>query len=199
MAAPTTVLVVNKRFNYRGTAEEWANIYMLTGPTPADSGAWRTLFDALVAEEKKLYSSLVNVVGGYGYNKVPVKGDHAIWSVDLDIAPNTIVPGTYTTGGLTALPGDTAMWVRWKLDRLSIKGKPVYLRKYFHDVYSNAVDQINTSQKTALTNFGGKMRDGTFLDARVITDHLGTAVLSSGISSNPTTRTLKRRGKRPTS
>jgi hypothetical protein len=198
MAAPTCVIVVVKKFTYRGNAnEKWSNRYALTGPTPADATAWRTLFDALVAQEKTIYSSAVSVVGGYGYNKWPVKGDHAIWNVDLTVAPNTPVPGTYVTGGVTPAGGDAAIWCRWKLDRLTQKGKPIYLRKYFHDVYSNAVDQINTSQKTALTNFAGKMRDGTFLDGRVVTDSLGTAVIGAGVASWVTTRTLKRRPKRP--
>lgn len=200
VAPPTTVLVINKRFTYDGNAnEEWSNRYMLTGATPADTTAWRTLFDALVAQEKTIYPAATKVVSGYAYNKVPVKGDHSIWNVDLRIAPNTIVSGTLDTSSGVPLPGDVAVWVRWKVDRLTSKGKPIYLRKYFHSAYAPPAggDGIQAAQSAALTAFGGKMRDGTFLDGRTITDRLGTAVIGSGIASYSTTRTLKRRPKRP--
>lgn len=199
VAAPTTVLVIVKRFNYRGDAnEEWSNRYMLTGATPADSTAWRALFDALVAEEKKLYAASTAVIKGYAYNKVPVKGDSAVWNVDMRVAPNAVVPGTFVGSPYTPGPGDTAGWVRWGLDRF-VNGKRVYLRKYFHPAYldTSGFDALATTWKTAATAFGGKMRDGTFLDARTVTDRLGSAVVGAGVSSYPTTRTLKRRGKRP--
>ena len=51
MAAPTTGLTIVTAFTYRGKAgEEWSNHYWFTGATPADSTAWRALFDALVLE-----------------------------------------------------------------------------------------------------------------------------------------------------
>src|SRR5436190_17520004 len=93
MANSVCGLTIIKRFTYRGQPEEWSNHYQLSGSTPADSAAWRTLFDALVTQEKNIYSSNTVVVGGYGYDRTPQKGDHALWSVDLTVAPNTPVPG----------------------------------------------------------------------------------------------------------
>jgi hypothetical protein len=193
-------LTINKRMSYRGDAnEEYSNTYMLSGGTPADSNAWRVLFDALVLEEKKLYRSVVSVVGGYGYNKVPGPGDSAVWSVDLTVSPNAPVPGTYAGASADTLSGDTACWVRWGLDRFNTKGKRVYLRKYFHPAYREMgqYDQTAVSYVTALNAFGVKMRDGSFAGSRIITDRLGTAVVGSASSAYVTTRTLKRRGKRP--
>ena len=201
MAAPTTVLTVIKRFTYRGNPnEEYSNTYALSGTTPADSGAWRTLFDALVTAEKTVYPPAVSVVRGYGYDSIPSAGDSAIWSVDLTVTPNSPVAGTLVVGTAPVTPGDDAVWVRWGLDRFNSKGKRVYLRKYFHPGMLNSTtggDALHSTQKNALTAFGDKLRDGTFAGSRVITDRLGTAVVGTGVSAYATTRTLKRRGKRP--
>lgn len=203
MAAPSTVLTVIKQFAYRGDPrEEFSNTYALTGTTPADSSAWRTLFDALVLEEKKLYPAGTKVVAGYGYHRVPESGDSADWSVDLTVSPNTPVSGTFAPGaGGFQLPGDSAVWVRWGLDRLNSKGKRVYLRKYFHPAFNDGlptnVDVVVAGQVTALNAFGAKLQDGSFTAGRVLTDHLGTALVGHAVSNYVTTRTLKRRGKRP--
>lgn len=199
MAAPSTVLTVIKNFTYRGNAnEEWSNTYAFSGTTPTDATAWRTLFNALVTEEKTLYNAGVTVVGGYGYNRIPVKGDHAIWSVDLTVAPNTPVPGTLSGAG-AAPAGDQAAWVRWGLDRFNTNGKRVYLRKYFHGgiLVTNGGDGLQAGYLTALTAFGAKMRDGSFAASRTIVSKDGEVPISHGASPFITTRTLKRRGKRP--
>lgn len=199
MAAPTTYLTVIKRFNYRGNAnEEWSNSYALTGATPVDSAAWRTLFDALVAQEKLLYWNSTNVIGGYGYNKIPAKGDHAEWSVDLTVSPNVIVPGTFAGGG-NGVAGDQAAWVRWGLDRFNTRGKRVYLRKYFHDgaVATSTPNTLFPAYQTGLTAFAAKMWDGTFAGGRKVCDKNGEVPIGAAVSPYITTRTLKRRGKRP--
>jgi len=180
--------------------ERWSSTYHLTGATPADSAAWRTLFDLLVTQEKVCYSGTTSVVAGYGYNKVPVTGDSAIWSVDLTQSPNTPVVGTLSGTSGVAMAGDQAGWIRWGLDRLNTKGKRIYLRKYMHGGFVGASggDTLSTNTVTAYNAFGTKMRDGTFVDSRVVTDRTGAALLGHGVSSFVTTRTLKRRGKRPT-
>jgi len=198
VAAPTVGLTVIKRFPYRGDSnEEYSNKYLLTGTTPSDSSAWRTLFDALVAQEKTLYPSLVTVVRGYGYND-PDPLANSVWSVDLTVSPNTPVAGTYTVGG-TRCPGDAAVWVRWGLDRFNTKGKRVYLRKYFHPAYNDGTlyDPVHSAWITAGNAFGAKLQDGSFVDGRKVTDHLGTALVGHASCTYVTTRTLKRRGKRP--
>lgn len=198
MAAPTTVLTIIKRFTYRGQPEEWSNTYMLTGATPSSSSAWRTLFDALVLEEKKLLFNNINIIGGYGYDHVPTTGTSAVWSVDLTISPNVVVPGTYA-GSATAMSGDTAGWIRWGLDRMNSRGKRVYLRKYFHPAAADGAinDNLHSSWKTLAVAFGAAMDAGTLDGTRKITDRLGTATVGHAVASYATTRTLKRRGKRP--
>lgn len=204
--AETGVTVV-KRFFYRGDAtEEFSNQYWFQGAsTPTDTAGWRALFDALVLQEKTLYTSLVTIVRGYGYDS---SAEHvpAVWSVDLTQAPNTVVPGTMATTGSIPAPGDAAVWIRWKTDKLTSKGKPIYLRKYYHDarIPTAGGDAVHSTQQTALNAFGLKLRDGTFLGGQTVRGPgspkmpAGTSItlLGHGVSSYATTRTLKRRPKR---
>lgn len=199
MAAQTGITII-KRFTYRGVAEDWSNQYWFTGSVPADATAWRALFDALVTQEKTCYHSGVTVVHGYGYDS-DADGATSVWSVDLTVSPDTPVAGTATYSSDPLAPGDAAGWVRWKTSRLNTLGKAIYLRKYFHGMMTaglTSADTIKASQVTALGAFGTKLRDGSFLSARTITarGHTDT-ITSSGASTYTTTRTLKRRGKRP--
>lgn len=200
MAAPTTVITIVKDFTYKNVpGEEWSNTYMLTGTTPADSTAWRALFDAIVVEEKKNYITSVRVTRAYGYDRVPATGDHAIWSVDLRPS-STTVAGTFALGANTAPAGDQAGWVRWSLDRFNSKGKRIYLRKYFHGCCTDGSitnDSLPTALKTAYQNYGNFMMGGTLLGSRKICDKLGNVPIAAVGSAYVTTRTLKRRSKRP--
>lgn len=199
MAAPTTVLTVVKQFTYRGVAnEEWSNTYMLTGAAPVDSAAWRTLFDGVVLEEKKCYLPATSVIRGYGYDKVPAKGDHAVWSVDLRPSSAT-VPGTMSITAGIPMSGDQAGWVRWSLDRFNTYGKRVYLRKYFHGgaLPTAGGDALSAQCVVSYQTFAPHMMDGTLIGGRKICDNLGNVPIANAISPYVTTRTLKRRSKRP--
>ena len=200
MAAPTTVITIVKDFTYRGVpGEEWSSTYMLSGTTPADSTAWKTLFDAIVLQEKTCYSNNHRVTRGYGYNKVPVKGDSAVWSVDLRPS-STTVPGTLTVGTGVLFSGDQAAWIRWSLNRFNSKGKRVYLRKYMHGGLLNAGggDSLQAGYVTALGNYGTFMMGGTLSGSRTLVDQFGNVPIASTQSQFSTTRTLKRRSKRVT-
>jgi hypothetical protein len=140
------------------------------------------------------------VIRGYGYDS-DADDAIAVWSVDLTVAPNSPVAGTCSTSAAQILPGDDAVWARWKTSRLNSNGKPIYLRKYFHPALADqggTADNVTTAQKAALVAFGTKLRDGSFAEARTITARGHTDVVTvSGASTYVTTRTLKRRGKRP--
>lgn len=197
MAAVCGITVI-KKFTYRGDAtEEFANGYHFSGSVPADSTAWQALFDALVVQEKTVYPAAASVVQGYGY-ATDNPADNSVWSYDLHASP---VAGTLDmTAGLQAA-GDLAVWVRWKTSRLNTKGKPIYLRKYFHpacQLDSTHPDTVKAGQVTALNAFGTKLMDGSFIDGRTIRSQTHTeTILSRSCSAYVTTRTLKRRGKRP--
>jgi hypothetical protein len=199
-----TGITLVKKFTYRSDPlEEYSNTYFFTGSTPADAAAWLALMNALVAQEKLLYNSSVSIIRGYGYSS-DADDRVAVYTNLFDTSPAAPVAGTLNTtaANIYALPGDDAVWVRWKTSRLNSKGKAIYLRKYFHPAYSavDAGDAVPTAWKTPALAFGAKLRDGSFLDGRTLTapGHTDTLV-SHAVSQSFTTRTLKRRGKRPSS
>lgn len=196
-------MTIVKRMAYRtNPVEEWSNQYWFTGSTPADAAAWLALFNALTAQEKTVYPASSQIIRGYGYASDAADAA-SVYTRDLQVTPNIPISGTMVTTGLSLTPGDAAMWVRWKTSRTSIKGKPIYLRKYFHGALitgstSAATDALAATQVTALQAFAAKLWDGTFIDGRTLTaqGHTDT-IVGAGVSSYVTTRTLKRRGKRP--
>lgn len=191
-------MVIVKRFPYKAlTDEEWSNKYWFTGATPADDAAWNALFNALTAQEKTCYTDNTNIVRGYGYSSDAADAV-AVWSKDMTVAPNAPIAGTLATTG-EKIPGDTAAWVRWGTSRFNTKGRRIYLRKYFHDVQKNTAtrEALTSAAITALTAFGAKMRDGTFLDARTLTAQGETDTLvGHGISPYLTRRQLRKGVKR---
>lgn len=195
MAAACGMTLV-KKFTYRGDAtEEYSNTYWLTGGAPADDAAWATLFTALVAQEKTLYNLNVSYIRGYGYNS-DADDATAVYVDDKTLSP---VAGTFNEAGTVVCPGDSANWIRWYTGRLA-NGKKVYLRKYFHPAYASAsaVDQTASTWRTAANLVAAKLQDGTFSGGRKITARGHTDDASLGAASTyVTTRTLKRRGKRP--
>lgn len=189
-----------KKFTYRSDSEEeWSNTYFLSGSEPADSTAWKALADALIAQEKLCYTSASVVVRAYGYNS-DADLRSAVWSYDY-AAASASVPGSLATTGGAVAAGDAAAVLEWKTSRLtSPGGKPIYLRKYLHSVpvQTGNTDFITTIAKTALETFGTKMFDGSFLSSRTIRSRATSeTILSRKASPYITTRTLKRRGKRP--
>ena len=200
MVAATGIVII-KKFTYRGDPnEEFSNKYWLTGDPPGPSSEWAGLFDVLVAQEKACYVPQVHVVGGYGYND-NTPGAQSIWSVDLE-ALGTTVPGTLTAAQGFTYAGDQAGMLEWQTDRKNSRGKWVYLRKYFHGGithYTN-VDEIAPEAVTAYETLGTHLRDGTIPQAvgrKIRSQKQDENLQSMHASKWITTRTLKRRGKRP--
>ena len=190
-----------KRFTYRGDEnEEWSNTYHFTGDVPADSSAWMDLIEALYTEEISIYTPRSLVTRAYGYDS---DADDATAVFKHDFRPGDEEhPGNLMGwGALPTAPGDSAGWVRWKTSRLNSNDKPIYLRKYFHDMIENALgepDKLWTEQRDLMLAFGDKLRDGSFIDGRTLRSRLhDDTLVGSSASQYLTTRTLKRRGKRP--
>lgn len=194
----TPKITVLKSFSYRGSAEEYSNTYHFSGTTPANDAAWKTLFDALVALERPVLNAAHAWVGGYGYN---AGSEHANWSYDYAANAVTRPVGTMANGTQVPAPGDAAIWVRWRTADLSSTGKPVYLRKYFHGALRDPgdADVIGPAQKTALGTFGAAMIAGTLPGSVKVCGPQGSVASAPLACSYLTTRTLKRRGKRPSS
>ncbi len=191
-------LTVIKRFTYRGVLEEWSNQYWLTGGAPADTAAWAALWTAVTNAEKAVLSSGVAIVAGYGYNDDSDTAT-AVWSTDLRAAGSIV--GTLTTSGAQFNEGDTSYQLRWKTSRTtSPGGKPIYLRKYWHPGISSsaAPDTTLAGLVTALNTFGALMYSGTLSGTRKITARGHDDVIVSHLPGPYiTTRTLRRRGRRP--
>jgi hypothetical protein len=193
MAEPGITII--KSFSYRDAAEEWSNQYHLND-APTDAAGWRDLADDLIALEKTVYSSRVNVVRALCYEDT---SDSAVYSYILaDFGGN--VPGTFSTSAGVEAPGDVAMTLRLATGDLNSKGKMIYLRKYFHDVEvrgSGHPDEVAVDQVTALQAFGDAML-GAFSGTFAMVDTHGVVPAGPAKAQTyATTRTLKRRGRRP--
>jgi hypothetical protein len=194
----TDAVTIIKKFTWKGNAEEWSNTYHLDGTTPTTDAEWKTLADAIIASEKQCYHATHVVVRAYGYESDTP--EHAAWTYDYEAAAATVA-GTLTISGSPRWAGDQAGWVRVKRVTLSAKGKPVYLRKYFHGGASNSdtdPDSVTAATKTGYTTHAGKMLDGTLPGGMVWVTPNGVNATSPAASQYVTTRTLKRRGRRPT-
>lgn len=191
----TASITTIKRFLYRGNQEEWSNTYHFTGTTPANDAAWKTLADALIAQEKTMFGIQQTFVRAYGYAP---GNEHSVAQIDYVALGGALVIGTGTGISGNAAPGDAAFMIRGKVGTSST-GKSVYVRKYFHGaiVTSANSDNVSTEQKTAAAAFGAKLIDGTLPGSFKWCSPQGTVPAAVTALPFVTTRTLKRRGKRP--
>lgn len=192
-------LVVIKEMAYRDNPnEQWSNKYWLTGTPPDDPNEWKALFDQLVADEVALYSPSSKVVGGIGYDD-NTENANSVWAVDLT-ALGAEVPGQLVVAQSEAMAGDQAGLVQWRTSRKSTRGKWIYLRKYFHHGGTGGAsgDTITTATQAAYDHFAVLLLQGSAAHGRRIRSQFFDEVLQNKVISPwVTTRTLKRRGKRP--
>lgn len=155
MAAPGVVLY--KTFSYRGSPEEWGNTYHFTGDAPSTPADWRSLVDALVALEKTVLDVAVTIERAICYENTD---DSSVYSYDLSAFGGTVA-GTYSHGAASAVPqeGESSYMARWDTGRRSTKGKPIYLRKYWHPAFSQPTtpDLIDTTLKGLVGTFASSV------------------------------------------
>jgi hypothetical protein len=193
-------MVLIKRFTYRGDPnEEWSNRYYLTGADPTSNAGWLTLFNQLAQIERSLYTSEHLITRAYGYTSDSPNAA-AVYIRDLK-AQNAEIPGEHVASGVE-LPGDCAGIVRWRTARLTSKGKNIYLRKFMHGVFGvdGTPDNVAATQLAKYTNFAQWLASGAETGGRTIRGpgQATETILGSQGMPFTTTRTLKRRGKRPT-
>ena len=193
MAQPGVVVI--KSFNYRGAYEEWSNAYHLSGAASGPS-QWRDWADALIALEKHVYTSRVTIRRVLCYDDTDA---NSVYTYDLSAFAG-VVTGDLDMTDFFISSGDDAGWVRWDTGRVSSSGKKIYLRKYFHDVYYQAratPDEVASDQQTAYQAFGDALLGDILTGLNMVGPDGSQPTGDAGRSSYLTTRTLKRRGRRP--
>ena len=189
-------VTMNIQFTYRGQPEVWSQIYHVDGDFASEDDFLNTVA-AIATGLKATVTAACSIISAYGYNA----GDtHARYTTTPGDASGLPVTGTFDATFGTPTPGDVAATVRLATARRTSKGKVIYLRKYWHDVYeknsgTNARDLWEVPQSTACVNFLTTFRD-TGYHGRKIAGPDG--VVPGAIQADQwlTTRTLKRRGKR---
>jgi len=195
--ASVTGLTLIKSFAYRGDAtEEFSNTYHFKNPPPGDDASWTVVMNDAVAKERSCFPAWVLYSRAYGYDSDDPKAHH-VFQHDFTI-PGPPPGGQHPEAG-NRMSGDQAACVRWRTGRLNSDGKPIYLRKYLHAgfISPSAADDLEATYKAQLELFGsntagigsihGGLRSRTHDET--VTD--GTPI------PYVTTRTLKRRGRRP--
>ena len=196
VAAPGVTLV--QTFTYRGNAEEWSNTYHFVGDAPSDDTGWRDLVDSLAGKVAHGLTTQVTIIRAYCYEDTD---DDAVFVYDM-LGESAQVVGQVAITSMHVAPGDVAAWIRWKTSRTNSKGHPIYLRKYYHSVLlagetGDAWDQLETgTYKPSLETVGTDLNT-SFGDWPGIAGPDGVAPGAMVVSTYTTTRTLKRRGKRP--
>lgn len=193
--ADTAKLVMVQSFTYRGAYEEWSNTYHWE-TDPATT--WGDAADALLQLLLPCFDGRTKFERAYGYDVGPeVTGRRASSVVDLDSEAGSAI---LTGGPYSQVPGDVAATVRWGTAGFTAGGKRIYLRKYFHGVYGNPdpnADQLLNAQKTLLTTFAGTLTGGNPIGCGNYVGPSGAIPIGQKVNDWLTTRTLKRRGKRP--
>lgn len=192
----TPSITIIKRFSYRGLNEEFSNKYHFSGTVPADAAAWKTLADGIIAAEKLCTGDGVSFVRAYGY----VAGnENSVAQIDYTVAPNVVVAGSVAKGTGIDVPGDVAATIRWWTGEYNSRGKKIYCRKYMHGVWANSVDadSLNGTMTPLMQTYAAKLIDGTLPGSFKYCGPQGAVLSLPLVDPFLTTRTLKRRGKRP--
>ncbi len=199
MAAACGLTIV-KRFTYRDDAtEEWSSVYWLQGTAPQTYNDWQTLALNVMASEAPLYLSYNELSRALGYD-VNDKHAHAVYTEEW--APGAGPKGNLApVAGAPGFAGDQAALVRWKTSRKNTRGKWIYLRKYIHGglMSGTDIDKIHPSMLTALDDYALAWEQGINPTGRKLTSRFQATETLASATASPwiTTRTLKRRGKRP--
>jgi hypothetical protein len=189
-------IVSVKTFTYRDSPEEWSNKYHFQGDPPSDPAGWRALCDDFAALEAATLTTQVHIIRFLCYEN---DSDPTVYSYDLSAFGGTVA-GTWAIGagsqGYTQ--GDDAYLIRWNTGRLSSKGKPVYLFKYYHGGAQSDTDRdkVPTGLLAVMATFANTVRSSSG-DWPGLADKNGDEPVGYLAETYLTTRTLKRRGRRP--
>lgn len=195
MAAAGVVVIYT--FTYRDAPEEFSQKYHFEGDAPSDGTGWTALMTELATLLAPATSQVSSIVRMYGYEDT----DHSsVFTYDFTTHGGAVV-GTLLidsdAGGYQS--GDVAYLGRWTTGRTSTKGKPIYLFKYWHGApfASSDRDKLPASTLASFNSAIGNLRGATGAWPG-IADKTGAMPVGWHAETYLTTRTLKRRGRRPT-
>lgn len=192
----TASITLIKRFDYRDAPEEWSNTYHFSGSTPDEENDWRILALSIYETERTLFTARHKLVGAYGY---AAGNENSVAQVDFTQGSVIEPPGTYTPPGTAyEWSGDQAGWIR-ALVGTSSTGKKVYIRKYFHGGSSWATDpdEMEPGLRDLYQAHCEQCVTDGWVGDRKWCGPQGAVATLPGHSRYVTTRTLKRRGRRP--
>jgi hypothetical protein len=195
MAAAMVTLV--KTMTYRGDPlEEWSNSYHLDA-APASRADWVTLVIALATLEKTCYHSGNTITKALVYDD---SDNPATYSLDA-VTDAFHFAGTASVSSAWWMAGDQAATVGIDTGLNGLSGKPIWLRKYYHGgvLVTSTPDSLASGYITALSTFAGGLVSTAIVTGIHFADKAGRRP-DGPVRVDPysTTRTLKRRGKRPT-
>ncbi len=118
-------IAITKRVAFRDSTQEFSNIYHYSDGNPLDPTAATALglIDELVAFEKSITATTVT------FRRGKVWSAHGTPSQNQMIAEKPLAG--LGTGNSQAMDPERAFLIMWRAGRNS-KGKPVYLRKWYH-------------------------------------------------------------------
>lgn len=192
----TDSVVIVKSFDYRGEYEEFSNRYHVEWSSGHTEAEWVALSDAIINAEKPATATGVSFQRAYFY----IAGtEHSVYSFDYAAPPLAPIPGTYSGAGEFLMPGDCAATIRWDTGELNSRGKKIYCRKYMHGIFrdTSGADKLSLGQSAQYQTFATKMVDGSLPGSARYCGPQGANLFGASVNPWLTTRTLKRRGKRP--
>ncbi len=193
MAAPMMTII--KKFTYRGAPEEWSNSYHLNDH-PADRAGWVTDVGNMAFREQPLYTADCVVDRALVYNDASNPATFVFDAATEGFDFAGALDGS--TGHIFA--GDQAATVGWETGILGGSGKMIWLRKYFHNgtEHDTVPDELSAVYAAALAAFGASLLGDALPSGFFYADKNGRRP-DGPVHVDPwaTTRTLKRRGKRP--
>ncbi len=191
-------ITVVKEFEYRGEQEEWSNTYAFTGPGLTDYEAMKVFCGGLASIESQMYLPTCKAIRALVYQPGSIVADR---SIDFAAELGGQVSGSLVVGSNAhEWAGDQAGWIRGKIG-VNIKGRPKYVRKYYHAGCSEAggsTDATIVQWRNAADTVAGQLVGGALPAGRKWCGPAGQLITLTAHSNWTTTRTLKRRGRRPT-
>jgi len=157
---PAPRLHIVQSFPYRGNPEEFSNRYSFAAGPAMNSSEWQALADAVIGALRPCFDSSTTFVRAYGYDANSIS---AVFVHDY-ATPGPPLAGSGNYSAEVKMPGDVAMTLRFTSAKLNSRGKKVYGRKYYHDVYSDSYatpDRLFQAQQAAFTTFGTAYMQGT--------------------------------------